>query len=541
MYSSILTIAGILSHLLYFRHGDHHLLGVTYLQLFVFAVASTTLYYQYIHDLPWSSALTTTSHIFFRYLAGLYSSLLVYRFFLHPLRRFPGPRAARLSGFWSFTPKHTNHTTLLALHRQYGPIVRAGPAELSLILPSAVPAIYGNQSACVKDSVYDLVLPSQPLQNCRDRAEHAARRRIWSPAFSDKRLRGYEQRIRVYRQQLVDQLHHLADTPVNICKWFNLYSFDVMGDLAFGRGFDSLATGHEHWAILLLVEGMKQVGLFFPPWAAQLLLAIPGASKGWWRLLDFCSERLDQRIREGERVDAETDTYFPDISESLLAPYKERAPTLQERRDLDGDVRLIVVAGSDTTAVTLSSIFYELVRHPGEMAKLRAELAPYATGADDGEFLGSQIAHLDHLNGVINEALRLYPPVPGLLARRTPKEGIVVDGVYIPGNMTVSCPQYVMGRSELCYERADEFIPERWYKSPELIKDERAFAPFTIGPYSCIGRPLALMNLRATVARLVITFDVEFAPGEDGRAFVEKAQDNFVLYPGALNLTFKKR
>jgi tryprostatin B 6-hydroxylase len=65
-----------------------------------------------------------------------------------------------------------------------------------------------------------------------------------------------------------------------------------------------------------------------------------------------------------------------------------------------------------------------------------------------GEVLNENIVNLDHLNAVIYETLRLHPPVPSLLQRTTPPEGITVEGTYVPGNATVSCPQYVLGRSE---------------------------------------------------------------------------------------------
>src|SRR5699024_7087315 len=102
---------------------------------------------------------------------------------------------------------------------------------------------------------------------------------------------------------------------------------------------------------------------------------------------------------------------------------------------------------SDTTSGALSAIFYELVRHPEEITKLRAELEPFVgEGETKYEFLNSKIAHLDHLNGVINEVLRLYPAVPSALQRKTPAEGIVVDGVHVPGDTHVYCPLYVVGR-----------------------------------------------------------------------------------------------
>ena len=125
-----------------------------------------------------------------------------------------------------------------------------------------------------------------------------------------------------------------------------------------------------------------------------------------------------------------------------------------------------------------------------------------------GEVLNEKIANLDHLNAIINETLRLHPPVPTLLQRKTPPEGITVGGTHIPGNTIVSCPQYVLGRSEsICcmalvylsksreiakylrfsltgdaaYDKPDAFIPERWYLYPEMIKDKSAFAPFSTG------------------------------------------------------------
>lgn len=137
---------------------------------------------------------------------------------------------------------------------------------------------------------------------------------------------------------------------------------------------------------------------------------------------------------------------------------------------------------SDTTATTLSNIIYQLGRYEEHIDLLRAELAPFATGSS-GEILHEKIAHLDHLNGIIYESLRLHPPVPTALQRKSPPEGIEIDGTFIPGNVTVFCPQYVIGRNEEIYPNADQFLPERWYKYPELVKERSAFAPFSTGKF----------------------------------------------------------
>ncbi|PWY85897.1 cytochrome P450 [Aspergillus heteromorphus CBS 117.55] len=527
------ALAGGLSHIVYFHRGEHHFYGTAYAQAFsaLFTAAAAALHAG--RETAWMEALATVAQHAASYLVGLFSSLLVYRLLLHPLGRFPGPLLARISSLWlPFHMQNNNrHHRLVELHKKYGPYVRIGSSDLSVIDPKAIDAIQGQ---CAKSTWYDHSQPSKSLQAIRDAAEHQQRRRVWSTAFGSQQLRGYEQRVRKYRQKLVDRLASKDGHPVNVTKWFNLYTFDVMGDLTFGKGFESLERGEEHWAIRLLIDTMVFAGSGLPIWSFRLVAAIPGLKSGFWKFLEYSEARLVERMK------IEPD--IPDISASLLAPLKGRAPTVEERQWLGGDSRLIIVARSDTTATTLAGIFYQLARHPDEVRKLRAELAPYVDANEPaGEFLDAKISHLEHLNGVINEGLRLYPGIPSALPRETPPEGIHVDGVYIPGNTTVICPLYVMGRSELSYQKPLEFIPERWYQQPELVRDKSAFAPFTIGAYNCIGKPLALMNLRTTVARLVMSFDVQYAPGFVAESFDQRSRDMFVLYLGALEMIFRPR
>lgn len=73
------------------------------------------------------------------------------------------------------------------------------------------------------------------------------------------------------------------------------------------------------------------------------------------------------------------------------------------------------------------------------------------------------------------------------------------------------------------------------------MRNEKAFAPFSLGPYGCIGRPLALMELRLVIARVLAVFEVGLAEGEDGRALLEGSRDHFTLECGALRLCFRER
>ena len=83
-------------------------------------------------------------------------------------------------------------------------------------------------------------------------------------------------------------------------------------------------------------------------------------------------------------------------------------------------------------------------------------------------------------------------------------------------------------------------MPERWYSRPEMIKHKDAYAPFSIGPFGCIGKNLALTELRTLTARLVLEFNVKLAPGEDGSRLMRKTLDHFTVDPGDLELVFTR-
>ena len=147
---------------------------------------------------------------------------------------------------------------------------------------------------------------------------------------------------------------------------------------------------------------------------------------------------------------------------------------------LRGDTTTIVIAGSETVAFTMTMLFYNLTRHPAQVKKLRAELDSL-----DSIHEASALKSLRHLNAVINETLRLYPPVSTGLLRLTPSEGLTVGDDYIPSGVTISTPLYNIGRLESCYVKAKDFIPERWY-TDSMIKDKAGFAPFLAGNFSMI-------------------------------------------------------
>jgi tryprostatin B 6-hydroxylase len=100
-------------------------------------------------------------------------------------------------------------------------------------------------------------------------------------------------------------------------------------------------------------------------------------------------------------------------------------------------------SSSDTTSATLVHVFNYLARDASLVEKARKELQPLLR--DDGSLDNRAANHSEFVNGCINEALRLHPPVATALQRLTPPEGLQVGNMYIPGDTCVWCPGYVMG------------------------------------------------------------------------------------------------
>lgn len=94
---------------------------------------------------------------------------------------------------------------------------------------------------------------------------------------------------------------------------------------------------------------------------------------------------------------------------------------------------------------------------------------------------------------------------------------------------------------ESAFPRAEEFIPERWTTRPELIRDRRAFSPFSVGGRQCVGMLVAYSELRAVTAMLVRDFRLSFAPGYDQDAMWRGLRDQITAQPGQLLCTFEPR
>ncbi|GKT72715.1 cytochrome P450 [Colletotrichum tofieldiae] len=390
--------------------------------------------------------------------------LIVYRAAFHRLNCFNGPFLARLSNLWitSRVIKELHiYSEVQDLHRKYGDIVRIGPSELSINNPKAVALIHSNRSPCIKGPWYGVLHPMYSLQLVRDKQEHARRRKAWDRGFGSKALKDYEFRVADYTNQLLSQINAHKCKPFNIADWFNFYSFDVMGDLAFGKSFGMLKGGIKHYFMTSLHQDMQTIGMFSHMlWLFPIFKNTPILNANNKRFWKFVKSQVDDRIKNTPDR--------PDVFSWILEEYESiKKPTWQDKLNLYGDAYLIIIAGryvssplqrkilaflqlkfnwSDTTAASLTCLFFELAQKPEVHSRLREEIDSYFAQNEEPEH--SSLSKLSYLQACIDETLRLHPPVPSGVQRMTPPEGMEIDGTFIPGNTIVQVPTYTMFRGK---------------------------------------------------------------------------------------------
>ncbi|ETN45185.1 uncharacterized protein HMPREF1541_10062 [Cyphellophora europaea CBS 101466] len=528
---------GILAHRAYFIRGEHVLsippLLLTTTLLCTTTIALRTLIFQ-LPLLPTAFLITSIAAAF---VTGCLASTVIYRVSpSHRLHGVPGPFAARLS-IWYFMWKNVGlqgPSWFEEIHARYGEVVRIGSDTISVSDPDIIAAVHSPMSRCGKPIGYLPGWPLTTLQQLRDKTMHNRRRRLgWDQAFTAKSLRGYESRILKYVSQLEASIRGAGARPIDITERIRWFSFDVMGDLAFGRSFNGLQSETTHWAIDAIYDSNKTtVVVGCTPWLAHLLTRLPDWLNPQAALLRFSDASLQAR----QQLDPEE----PDIMSHLLAADAFYADPKAQQDLMKGDSRLIIIAGSDTTASTLTFLFYYLASEPQLQRRLRKELA--ANNLHDSASIAVEsVQHLPYLDGLVNETLRLHPPVQTSTMRETPAEGLQVGDRFIPGLVTITTPLSTIHRSPKAFRQPNDFIPERWTTRPELILNKSAFAPFLAGPYGCIGKQLAMMELRTVAARLVLAFQISLAEGEDGSRLLRESEDVFTTHAMPLRLVFEER
>jgi len=162
-------------------------------------------------------------------------------------------------------------------------------------------------------------------------------------------------------------------------------------------------------------------------------------------------------------------------------------------------------------------MLYYLCTNPDTLKKLQKEIRE-AFQSEDEIVTGKALADCTYLKACIDEALRMSPPVPGLLPREIiAEEGCVIDGEHIPCGTIVGVPIHGIHHNEEYFPNPFSYQPERWLEGSveQHEKIQSAFTPFSLGSRGCIGKSLAYIELRVAMARLVWNFEFEQVPTQD--------------------------
>lgn len=317
-------------------------------------------------------------------------------------------------------------------------------------------------------------------------AVHKRSRKLLTPPFHGARMRAYGNMMReTARRHAAEWKPGQPFTMIDVAQSLTL---DVIIEAVFGVArSERVATFRKDTLDAL---GAFSPFIFIKAFQRELFGLGP-----WARILRNYSKVRDQvyaLIAEYRRNLAGRE----DILSLLLSAKDEEGNGLSDPEIMDQLVT-IVFAGHETTAIALAWAFYELHRNPEVLARLRAELDTlYAASGDAPD--PEAIARLPFLEAVVNETLRLYPPVH-ILHRRLARP-LTLLGWELPPGTVVAAGAYATHRLESIYPEPGKFKPERFLG--------RTFTPFDFLPWGggarrCLGMPFAMYELKIVIATLI--------------------------------------
>ncbi len=323
-------------------------------------------------------------------------------------------------------------------------------------------------------------------------------RKLAQPAFHYHRIESYGTIMAEHTLKLLESWHdgqmRLIDREMMkltlsiVCK--TLFDADVSGD---AERVGNLMTG-----VLDAANERTNAALRLPDWmptpkraAQQKLIAE----------LDAIIQRfISERRKTGEDRG--------DLLSMLLLAQDDDGQSMNDKQ-LRDEVMTLFIAGHETTANVLTWAFYFLAEHPEVRAKLVAEVDHALNGRTPTL---ADLKNMPYTEMVIKEAMRLYPPAPGV--SRSPNQNLQLRGYTISKDAIMNLSMYAMQRSPRYFENPDAFIPERFTPENEKNIPRYAYLPFGAGPRVCIGNSFAMMEARLILAAIVARFDLTLVPGQ---------------------------
>ena len=328
-------------------------------------------------------------------------------------------------------------------------------------------------------------------------AEWKWQRQAVAPVFTQRNVRQLAPAMTATALRAVTRLENRG--RVELVSEMLKATFDVICDVAL--------SGREHFDARKFSDAITQ---YFQTAGRPSLLDFLGVPQWWPRPQLLMARHAVQTMhRMVAQAIAARRPGGDDLLDHMLAASDPETGRRMTPENLIHNMQFFIVAGHETTALAISWALYLLANLPElqerARSEVRARLAGRPAGPDD-------IAAMPYVEQVLDEAMRLYPPV-GLLARNIVKEDELCGRLMRPGDI-LFLPIWALHRHELWWERPNEFDPERFSAKARAGRDKFQYLPFGAGPRACVGANFAMMQAQIILATLLQHY--RFCPSTPG-------------------------
>jgi cytochrome P450 len=338
-----------------------------------------------------------------------------------------------------------------------------------------------------------------------DGSQWRQQRKLIQPAFSHSHLAAYAVVMVDHALRAVESLQgtRIADLTAEMAK----LTLGIVVQTLFGADItrESADIGRLMIAVLDAANQRLNSVLRWPTWVPTPRNLRERRSL---RRVDAMLHRLiEERRAVPERRN--------DLLSVLLAATDEDSGARMSDGQLRDEMMTLFLAGHETTATALAWTWYLLASHPDVEARLIDELERALGGRNPTI---ADLPNLPYTEMVVREAMRLYPPAPGVA--REPIEDVTIGGYTVPKGSLISLNAFAMHRDRRFFDAPERFNPDRFASGWEERVPRYAYLPFGGGPRVCIGNGFAMMEARLIVAtmaqrcRLVLEPDQTVKPAQ---------------------------
>ncbi|KAF2180130.1 cytochrome P450 [Zopfia rhizophila CBS 207.26] len=466
-----------------------------------------------------------TSYLVFWVLRALY------RLYLHPLSRYPGPVLAAISKPWYHWYWNCHHRGMLIfeierLHARHGPVVRIAPNELHINDPEVFQEMTRVGSRFTKDpNFYSFItFPGTSIGEHGPNA-HRIRRQVLTPAFSAARVQQLAPLVKLKVDQILERFEAFVEKgePVNIFRSTKAFTTDIISTIVFGKPLGCIQDPDFRNQFIEFLHSTFEMGWVAPafPNLIRASLALPDAIAEKLfpiPLYDFkkkCLGLLNNYLRErnvpvvGDANGTVQKTEFDRsiVIDMLVDPNSAKDHSVLNDNQLAEEVIMLLSAGNDSVSDVLIVGIYKILRHPDVYAKLNDEILSSFPNIRE-EITYDKAKKLPYLTAVIKEVLRVSHPLPGLTPRVVPPEGFKLYSHTIPGGTVFNTSAYLLNRHPSVFPHPDTFDPSRWL-DPASAHLDKYMTSFYRGTRQCLGKDVAFCELYTFLANLFRRFELE--------------------------------